>query len=113
MTTQGLEAKDFSGKLSVGAAIGNNVAGLQVIEKSGMPGEGTFMNIRGIHSLAGENSPLLVINGVPYFSNVDVSAVINGYSRDVLAGYSPKDIRSVTVLKGAEAAQWECSAVTA
>lgn len=106
VTTQGLEAKDFSGKLSVGAAIGNNVAGLQVIEKSGMPGEGTFMNIRGIHSLAGENSPLLVINGVPYFSNVDVSAVINGYSRDVLAGYSPKDIRSVTVLKGAEAAQW-------
>lgn len=105
-TTQGLELKDFSEKLSVGAAIGNNVAGLQMIEQSGMPGEGTYMNIRGIHSIAGENNPLLVINGVPYFTNIDASSVINGYSRDMLAGYSPKDIRSITVLKGSEAAQW-------
>lgn len=105
-TVNGIESKDFSEKLSVGAAVGNNVAGLQVIEKSGMPDEGTYMNIRGIHSIVAENSPLIVINGVPFLGNMDVSEVINGYSRDMLFGYDPKDIRSVTVLKGADAALW-------
>lgn len=105
-TVNGIESKDFSEKLSVGAAVGNNVAGLQVIEKSGMPNEGTYMNIRGIHSIVAENSPLIVINGVPFLGNMDVSEVINGYSRDMLFGYDPKDIRSVTVLKGAGAALW-------
>lgn len=106
VSTQGIEQKDFSDKLTVGAAIGNNVAGLQVVEKGGMPGEGTYMNIRGIHSLEAENTPLIVINGVPYFANQTVSEIIQGYSRDMLFGYDTKDIRSITVLKGSEAAQW-------
>lgn len=105
-TTTGLEQKDYSDKLSVGSAIGNNIAGLQNVEKSGMPNEGTYMNLRGYHSVVGDNMPLIVINGVPYFGNQETSSIINGYSRDILAGYSPKDIRSVTVLKGAEAAEW-------
>lgn len=102
----GLESKDFSEKLNIGAAIGNDIAGLQVIEKSGIPGEGSYLNVRGIHSLTAENTPLIVINGVPYFSNQDVSLTINGYSRDLLFGYNPKDIKSVTVLKGADAAAY-------
>lgn len=105
-TVEGIENKDFSEKLSVGAALRDGVAGLQVIEKSGMPGEGTYMNVRGIHTFVAENSPLIVINGVPFLGNMDVSSVINGYSRDILFGYDPKDIRSVTVLKGADAAMY-------
>lgn len=101
-----IETKDFSEKLSVGSALRDGVAGLQVIEKSGMPGEGTYMNVRGIHTFNAENNPLIVINGIPYFGNTNVSDVINGYSRDMLFGYDSKDIRSVTVLKGAEAAEW-------
>lgn len=101
-----LNSKDFSEKQNLGAALRDGIAGLQVIEKSGMPGEGSYMNIRGIHSFVAENNPLLVINGVPYFGNQDVSEVINGYSRDLLFGYDPKDIRSVTVLKGADAAMY-------
>lgn len=103
-TSATIEAKDFSDKLTVGAATRDGLAGLQVIEKSGMPGEGTYINLRGIHSFVADNAPLIVINGVPYMGNTDVSGVINGYSRDMLFGYSPRDIRSVTVLKGADAA---------
>ena len=106
VTTQSLEQKDFLDKLSVGAAVGNNIAGLQVTEKGGMPNEGAYMSLRGIHSLVAENNPLLVINGVPYFGNQTVSSIIEGYSRDMLAGYATKDIRSITVLKGSEAAKW-------
>ncbi|MBQ1801216.1 MAG: TonB-dependent receptor plug domain-containing protein, partial [Prevotella sp.] len=102
----GIENKDFSNKLSIGAATRDGVAGLQVIEKSGMPGEGTYMNLRGIHSFVAENNPLIVINGVPYLGNQGGSDVINGYSRDLLFAYSPKDIRNITVLKGADAAMY-------
>lgn len=101
-----VESKDFNEKSSLGGVLRDGVAGLQTIEKSGMPGEGTYMNIRGIHSFIAENNPLIVINGIPFLGNQNVSDVINGYSRDLLFGYDPKDIKSVTVLKGAEAAQW-------
>lgn len=104
--TAGKEQKDFNEKQSVGAAIGDAITGLQVIEKSGMPNEGTYMNIRGVHSFVADNSPLVVINGVPYLGNKDVSSVINAYSRDHLFGYDPKDIRSVKVLKAADAGKW-------
>lgn len=100
------ESKDFTEKSNVGAAIGDDIAGLQVVEKSGMPGEGTYMNVRGLHSFVAENNPLIVINGVPFLGSQGVSEVIEGYSRDLLFGYDPKDIKSVTVLKGAEAAKW-------
>lgn len=105
-TVSGIENKDFSEKQSVGAAIRDGIAGLQVIEKSGMPGEGTYMNIRGIHSFVADNSPLVVINGISYLGTSNVSGVVNGYSRDKLFGYDPKDIRSITVLKGADAAMY-------
>ena len=101
-----IERKDFSDKLSVGGALRDGLMGLQVIEKSGMPGEGTYMNIRGIHSFVAENNPLIVINGVPYLGNQDQSNIINAYSRDFLFGYSPRDIRSVKILKGADAAMY-------
>ena len=102
----GIENKDFSQKLSIGAVTRDQLTGLQVIEKSGMPGEGTYMNIRGIHSFVADNAPLIVINGIPYLGQREVSGIINAYSRDMLFGYSPKDIRSITVLKGADAAMY-------
>ena len=102
----GVENKDFSQKLSVAAATRDQAAGLQVIEKSGMPGEGAYMNIRGLHTFVADNAPLIVINGIPYMGQRELSGIINGYSRDMLFGYSPKDIRSITVLKGADAAMY-------
>ncbi|MDO5446901.1 MAG: SusC/RagA family TonB-linked outer membrane protein [Prevotellaceae bacterium] len=102
--TSAIEKKDFTQKQNVGAALHDFVAGMQVIEKSGMPGEGSYINIRGVHSLVAENNPLIVINGVPYMPNQTESSVIPAYSRDILFGYSPRDIKSVTVLKGADAA---------
>ena len=79
---------------------------LTVVRKSGMPGEGGYFNVRGLHSLNAENLPLLVVNGVPFLANTQASASIDGYSRDALFGYNAHDIRSITVLKGAEAAMY-------
>ncbi len=79
---------------------------LRVESKSGMPGEGGYFNIRGLHSLYAENTPLLLVNGVPYLANTAVSDVNNAYSRDAMFAYNAADIRSITVLKGAEAAMY-------
>jgi TonB-dependent SusC/RagA subfamily outer membrane receptor len=82
----------------------DNVPGLQVIEKSGMPGEGVYFNFRGISSVVGNTSPLIVINGVPYFPDQNESPIIGGYSKNILNSLSASDIENITFLKGADAA---------
>ena len=101
-----LDRRDMKNSISADLAWQDGISGLQVVKKSGMPGEGAFFNLRGIHTLVADNAPLLVINGIPYFYNSDVSNVINGYSRDALFGYNANDIKSITALKGAEAAMY-------
>ena len=105
-TLEGFYKKDFAENPSADLAWQDASPALQVIRKSGMPGEGGYVNIRGIHTLSAENTPLLVVNGVPYLANTHTSSVINAYSRDVLFGYNARDIRSISVLKGAEAAMY-------
>lgn len=97
--------KDFAlGSLSIDKALKGSVAGLNVINKSGMTGEGAYMQLRGVKSLMAENSPLVVINGVPYMPDMNVSQIVNGYSRSVFQALNGQDIRNITVLKGADAA---------
>jgi TonB-linked SusC/RagA family outer membrane protein len=101
-----LNKKDMKSSMSADLAWQDGVAGLQVTRKSGMPGEGGYYNLRGLHTLHADNTPLIVINGVPFLTNTTVSDVINAYSRDALFGYNANDIRSITVLKGADAAMY-------
>ncbi|MBR0037950.1 MAG: SusC/RagA family TonB-linked outer membrane protein [Bacteroidales bacterium] len=98
--------KDFSDSPSADLSWQGVDPALNIVGKGGMPGEGGYLNIRGLNSFNGENTPLLVINGVPFLANLSVSEVINAYSRDALFGYNAHDIRSIKVLKGAEAAMY-------
>ena len=102
-----INRKDFArGSLSVDNALKGEVAGLQVTEKSGMTGEGAFMQLRGVRSLVADNAPLVVINGVPYMPDANLSQIIGGYSRSYFQALNNLDIRNITVLKGAEAAAY-------
>ncbi len=96
----------FNGRNEMAGALSGTLSGLYVNEMSGMPGEGGYMNIGGVHTLVADNSPLIVVNGLPYFSNRNVSDVFTGYMRDALATIIPANVSSVTILKGADAAQW-------
>lgn len=99
--------KDFAkGSLSIDNALKGEVAGLHVVNKSGMTGEGAYLELRGVRSLMAENSPLIVINGVPYMPDANLSQIISGYSRSFFQGLNNLDIRNITVLKGAEAAAY-------
>ena len=53
--------------------------GLNVINKSGMTGEGSYLQMRGVKSLFAENSPLIVINGVPYIPDLNESPIVSGF----------------------------------
>lgn len=96
----------FNRDLNLDKAIQDKISGLFVAGKSGMPNEGGYLNFRGIHTFIASNNPLLVLNGVPYLGNEDVSKIINGYSRSLVSALNVNDIRSVQLLKGAAAARY-------
>ena len=92
-------SKDFSGVAgSPAQVIQGKTPGVQITTNSGAPGAGSSIRVRGISSLTGNNSPLIVIDGVPQ----DFSG-ISGAS-DPLSLINPNDIQSFDILKDASAA---------
>lgn len=63
------------------------VAGVQIIA-NGSPGEAPKMNIRGVHSINGDNQPLYVVDGL-FVNNIEF--------------LNPNDIQDFTILKDASA----------
>ena len=63
------------------------VSGLRVIQSSGQPGSDPIIRIRGFGSINADNSPLIVLDGVPYSGS--------------LSSINPQDIESTSVLKDA------------
>lgn len=84
-------------------ALAGRLAGLRVLNKSGMPGEGSFVNLHGVRSLLGQNSPLIVIDGVPYLPNTGMSNAVSGFSSDIFSTINLNEIERITLLKGADA----------
>ena len=72
-------------------------AGVVITEGDGAPGSGSTIRIRGGSSLNAENSPLIVIDGLP-ITNEGISGVA-----DQLSSINPSDIETFTVLKDASA----------
>lgn len=106
-SAENITKKDFlPGSRKIDQALSGQIAGLQVTRSSGMPGEGSYMNLRGIRSFVGNNAPLVVINGIPYIPDTNDSQLINGLSNDIFSAYNINDIQNITVLKGAEAAMY-------
>lgn len=70
---------------NIGAMLQGKVAGLQVVNSSGVPGAAPEIRLRGISSVNASQSPLFVVDGI-----------IGG-------NYDPNDVESVTVLKDAGA----------
>lgn len=100
-----LHQKDFQpGSMKIDRALAGQVAGLRTVRASGMPGEGSYLNLRGVRSFVGANAPLIVINGIPYLPDTHESPLLGGFSRDIFQAYNIGDIQNITVLKGGEAA---------
>lgn len=88
-------------------------AGVRVSQVSSGLGASAKVSIRGIRSVASDNQPLYVIDGVPMLNSTSeqaysaIGGTANAGNRDGGDGISnlnPEDIESVSILKGAPAA---------
>lgn len=70
-------------------ALEGQVAGVQIASESGQPGSSASIIVRGIGSISSSQSPLIVVDGVPYEGSLNSIA--------------SQDIESMTVLKDAAA----------
>jgi TonB-dependent starch-binding outer membrane protein SusC len=104
-----ITAKDIDKQpvTNVLATMQGRMAGVNITQTSGVPGGGFEIQIRGQNSLRAEgNSPLYLIDGVPYASetvgNSRSTGVIPGLANP-LNSINPRDIESIEVLKDADA----------
>ena len=74
---------------NISKALEGSVAGLQTASSSGTPGSSSSIIIRGLGSISSSQSPLIVVDGVPYEGSLN--------------SISTQDIESLTVLKDAAA----------
>lgn len=112
----GYALEEVSGKIvsearttNIVNSITGKVAGVRVINSTGVPGASAYIQIRGQSSFLGGNQPLFVVDGIPIDNSMSYSGNPDNGSNNLLYGvaYSnraidlnPDDIASVTVLKG-------------
>ena len=78
-------------------------ADVRAITRSGGPGYGAAMFIRGLNSLTANAQPLIVIDGVVQDMQQTRSTLHDGDYANLLLNINPEDIDKVTVLKNATA----------
>lgn len=90
---------------SIEEALQGRLANVDILT-SGEPGAKSSIRIRGTSSLNASSEPLIVINGVPYPTNIadDFNfSTANDEDFGALVNISPSDIESIEVLKDAAA----------
>lgn len=83
---------------TIDQALQGKVAGVMVQQVSGQPGGGAAVQVRGVSSITGNNSPLYVIDGVIIPPPGDP-----GTGSNPLNTINPSEIESIDVLKDASA----------
>jgi TonB-dependent SusC/RagA subfamily outer membrane receptor len=90
-------------------ALSGKIAGVQITGATGNMGGSSQIIIRGAHSVTGNNSPLFVVDGVPFdnsdYNSANTARGAGGYDYGNMAqDINPNDIESMSVLKGPQAA---------
>ncbi|MGO1245200.1 TonB-dependent receptor [Sphingobacterium sp. JB170] len=105
-----LNEKDFNKGVNTSPEqlLAGKVAGVTVVQSSGEPGGGISVNVRGVGSINGGNSPLYVVDGFPIDNSVTVGGTGANFTgmraaRNPLNSINPSDIASIEVLKDASA----------
>jgi len=94
-----------SGAINPVNSLGAKVAGVQVTSSSGVAGASSFITIRGMSSITGNNQPLFVVDGIPIDNSqlrTESGTAGVAYSNRAI-DLNPNDIESINILKGGAA----------
>ena len=84
-------------------SLSGKIAGVRITNTQGDVGSSRIV-IRGETSIAGENQPLFIVDGIPV-DNSQLNARSSGRDfKNAIADLNPEDIKTLTVLKGPNAA---------
>lgn len=91
---------------SIDQALQGRLSGVDITATSGDPGAAMNIRIRGVSSINASGNPLIVVDGMPYETEIPGdfnfgAADEQGYAQ--LLNISPADIKEITVLKDAAA----------
>jgi len=92
---------------SITQAIQGKAGGVQVTQKSGSPGGGISIRVRGTTSINASSDPLYVVDGIPVNSTTNFTGGstfdFGGGTQgiNVLSSINPSDVQSIEVLKDA------------
>src|SRR3989475_80817 len=106
-----------AGEANMVQALAGKAPNVTVVQQSGDPGAGSYINIRGTSSILGSNQPLFVVDGVPMDNSTFSTSNFNGpddaggtlaqvgqtegtVATNRAADINPNDIESVEILKG-------------
>ncbi|MDR1341716.1 MAG: SusC/RagA family TonB-linked outer membrane protein [Prevotellaceae bacterium] len=106
--TQNIKGDNINGNTSTNIvnALAGKAAGVRVTNAQGDIGASRIV-IRGETSIAGNNQPLFIVDGIPVDNSQLLPATGRDQSRDfrnTIADLNPEDIESLNVLKGPNAA---------
>lgn len=89
------------------AAMQGHMSGVNIVQASGVPGGGFSIEVRGRNFINGVSDPLFIVDGVPFGSqslgDYQISGQIVGGNISPLNAINPNDIKSIEVLKDADA----------
>ncbi len=89
----------YSKVTSADQALQGKVAGMNVIKQSGMPGQRTYMNLRGVSSFYGNSEPVLIIDGMIHDYNYASHSIIEGFALNPFDVLDIDDISDISIQK--------------
>jgi TonB-linked SusC/RagA family outer membrane protein len=103
-----IDTKELEGLqvASIDEALQGRMSGVDIVANGGEPGAGMSIRIRGTNSINNGSDPLIVVDGIPFDTNIGsdfdfATADEDNYAQ--LLNISPADIQEITVLKDAAA----------
>ena len=93
---------------SISQVLSGRVAGVNVLQSSGVTGQGSRIRVRGLSSVSLSNEPVVYIDGIRVASETPLSAANQNFIGGTLVSHlndlNPEDIESIEIVKGPSAA---------
>ncbi len=87
---------------SVDQNLNGRIPGMYMVENSGMPGDNTWMNLRGISSIFARNEPLVIVDGMIHEISYPNHTIIEGNLLNPMDVLDVDDMVDVSVMKTGE-----------